>query len=73
MAPVAPPPLVPLAPDEYPPEKPPAAPWIRPVTDTGPGPDALRFPGLYDPVEPAEEDDDPEPLNLDSSQAARTS
>jgi len=36
-------------------------------------PDALRFPGLYDPVEPAEEDDDPEPLNLDSSQAARTS
>jgi hypothetical protein len=33
------------------------------------GPDALRFPGPYDPVEPAEEDDHPEPLNLDSSRA----
>ena len=39
------------------------------------GPDALRFPGLYDPVEPVEDDenDDLEPLDLDSSQAVRTS
>jgi hypothetical protein len=37
------------------------------------GPDALRFPGLYDLVEPAEDDDDLDPLGLGSSQAARTS
>ncbi len=39
------------------------------------GPDALRFPGLYGPVEPVkdDEDDDIEPLDLDDSQAARTS
>jgi hypothetical protein len=36
------------------------------------GPDALRFPGLYDPVELDEEvEDDLEPLDLDDSQAAQ--
>jgi len=37
------------------------------------GPDALRFPGLYDPVELAEEDDEDEdldPLDLDDRLAA---
>ncbi len=34
------------------------------------GPDALRFPGLYDPVEPDDdEDNDLEPLDLNSSPA----
>jgi len=35
----------------------------------------LRFPGLYDPVEPVEDDEDDhlEPLDLDDSQAARAS
>jgi hypothetical protein len=36
------------------------------------GPDALRFPGLYDSVEIDEDDeDDLEPLYLDDSQAAQ--
>ncbi len=39
----------------------------------GNGPDALRFPGLYDPVESVEDEDDLESPGLDSSQAARTS
>jgi hypothetical protein len=37
------------------------------------GPDALRFPGLYDPVELGEEDDEDEdldPLDLDDRLAA---
>lgn len=38
------------------------------------GPDALRFPGLYNPVEPVEDDeDDLESPGLDTFQAARTS
>lgn len=37
------------------------------------GPDALRFPGLYNLVEPMEDEDDLGSPGLDSSQAARTS
>jgi hypothetical protein len=40
------------------------------------GPDALRFPGLYDPVELDEDEDDDEdldPLHLDDTRAAQTS
>lgn len=37
------------------------------------GPDALRYPGLYDPVEDDEEDDgeDLEPLDLDQAEPAQ--
>jgi hypothetical protein len=39
------------------------------------GPDALRFPGLYDPVEleDDDEDEDLDPLDLDEAQAAQAS
>jgi hypothetical protein len=34
------------------------------------GPDALRYPGLYDTDEPDDDEDDPEPLDLDEDSAA---
>jgi hypothetical protein len=35
------------------------------------GPDALRYPGLYDATEPGDEDEDLEPLDLQQRERAR--